>query len=124
MGIERRGAPLYGNPGMQRLLALLEELGPDAHETARVLVMTGFSFHRAAAMMLYGVPETPAGKGLAVERMAQTLRQRVHRMEERVDRMLSGAGELGGRARGATRPRVAGGADDRAYEWAAVEDEA
>lgn len=123
----RRGAPLYANPGMQRLLALVEELGPDAHETARALVLTGFSFHRAASMSLFGVPVAPTGKGLVVERMAQTLRQRVHRWTERVDRMLAGAGELNGRARGATRVKVSSGADGRAYEWAAAaseEDEA
>src|SRR5689334_15632434 len=115
---ERRGAPLYGNPGMQRLIAFLEELGPDAYETCRVLVVTGFSFSRAAAMTLYGVPEAPRGREAAVERMAQTLRQRVHRMQERVDRMLGGG--AGFVARGATRPRVMAGADDRAYEWAAA----
>ena len=123
----RRGAPLYANTGMQRLLALVEELGPDAHETARLLVLTGFSFHRAASMKLYGVPATPEGRGVAVERMAQTLRQRVCRWTERVDRMLAGAGELSARARGRTRARVSMGADDRAYDWAAAaetEDEA
>lgn len=119
---DRRGAPLYANPGMQRLLALVEELGPDAHETARVLVLTGYSFQRAAALMLFGVPETPAGKAGVVEAAANKLRQRVHRWTERVDRMLAGAGEKVGRARGATRARVSIGAEGRAYEWAAAEE--
>jgi hypothetical protein len=132
---DRRGAPLYGNPGMQRLIAFLEELGPDAYETCRLMTLSGFSFSRAAALMLFNAPMAPErdlqnSKEAAlhrreqamVEQTSQMLRQRVHRIQERVDRMLGGA--AGFSARGATRPRVMAGADDRAYEWAAAEEDA
>lgn len=108
--VEHRGAPLYANVPMQTLLKVVGSLGPEGYETAYALVCTEFSFDRAVEFL--------RARGTRVS--SDVLRQRVHRMQERVDRLLGGG--AGFVARGRTRARVVAGAEaeDGAYGWAAA----
>ena len=99
---------MFANAQMQTMLRLIGALGPQGYETAWALASAEFSFDRAVELLKL--------RGTRVSSMV--LRQRVHRMQERVDRLLGGAG--GFVAKGRTRARVTIGAEGRAYEWAAA----